>query len=129
MSAAKIALIGLAGVAAIAVVAGVASAAPAKKPASTIPPGFKPPANATIVQIPAGHAGIPFGLTQTSWPVAPDASGAKAGTYVLVQNASNPLVDWLVTFTPDDGSGARGIVAVSQTQNGGLMAQAAAAGL
>ena len=128
MSASKVVLIGFAGLAAVAVFAGVASASSNKSAASTIPPNFKPPANATRIQIPAGHAGIPFALNQSSWPVAADASGAKAGTYTLVQNASNPNVDWVVTFT-DATNGGRGIVAVSQTQNGGLMAQAAAAGL
>lgn len=129
MSAAKAVLIGLAGLAAVAVVAGVASASSSSKaPASTIPPSFKPPANATVIQIPPGHAGIPFALNQSSWPVGADASGSKPGTYTLVQNASNPLVDWVVTFT-DATTGGRGIVAASQTQNGGLIAQAAAAGL
>lgn len=128
MSAGKVILIGLVGVAAAAVFIGVANASPAKSKASTIPASFKPPLGAVVITIPAGHAGIPFPMTQTSWAVAGDASGAKPGSYVLVQNAQNPLVDWVVTFT-DQASGGRGIVAASQTPNGGLMAQAAAAGL
>lgn len=129
MSAGKVILIGAVGVGLALLVAGIASASSAKSapPNSTIPPGFKPPANATSIQIPPGHAGIPFALNQTSWAVAGDASGQQPGTYTLVQNASNPLADWVVTFSGVGGTSA-GIVAVSPTQNGGLMAQAAAAG-
>lgn len=130
MSAGKVLAIGAVGIAAALLVAAVASASSSKAapPNSTIPPNFQPPANATRIQIPPGHAGIPFALNQSSWTVAGDASGAQPGTYTLVQNASNPNVDWIVTFT-GVGGGSAGIVGVSPTPNGGLMAQAAAAGL
>jgi hypothetical protein len=128
MSAGKLLLIGGVGVGLALLVAGIASASSGGSAnTSTIPAGYRPPGNALKIPMPAGTGGVPFAFTQTSWTVAGDASGAQAGTYTLVQSVASPNTDWVVTFTGVGGTSA-GIVAYSQTPNGGLLAQAAAAG-
>ena len=58
--------------------------------------------------------------------------GPRRGPWILVQNAGNPLGDWVVFFAggtgPTPGSPV-GIVQSSGSKNAGLIAQAVAAGL
>jgi hypothetical protein len=92
-----------------------------------LPAQWKPPAGATVdlLQNPLPGTGMPQ-LRRTSWHVAADASGQQAGTFVLTQNAANPLADWVMAFRADAGGG--GVLGFSKTKNGGLLAQAAASG-
>lgn len=97
--------------------------------ASTLPATWRPPAGSKVELFPPPIAGTGMAqLKRTSWHVAADASGAQAGTFNLVQNAADPN-DWLVSFKNDGAAGGGGILAYSQTPRGGLIAQAAAAGL
>lgn len=73
---------------------------------------------------PVAGTGMPT-LKRTSWPVAADASGQRAGTMILLQNAANPN-DWVLSFRGD--AGGAGVLAYAQTPNAGLLAQGAAAG-
>lgn len=128
MSAGKVLLISAAGLGLVAVLVAVAKASSSSAPSSgTLPANFKPPPGSRVNQLPAGGA-IPFPITKTSWDVAADASGAQTGTYTLVQRTASPNTDWLVTFTAPGGTSS-GVVSYSQTPNGGLLAQAAAAGM
>lgn len=91
-------------------------------------PGFVPPPNATTHTFapPLNLGSAVRALKQTSWHVAADASGQRAGTWRITQNADNGA-DYVVAFQADD-SHSFGVVAFSQTPVGGLLAQAAAAG-
>ena len=109
------------------------SASAASSATKQWPAGWAPPPNSTTDTIPAG-TGNPTGLTLTitRWDQTADASGRAAGRWILVQNAGNPLGDWVVFFAggtgPTPGSPV-GIVQSSGSQNAGLIAQAVAAGL
>lgn len=126
MSAGKVLVIGAVGVGLVALFmhAAKANAAPAAK---QWPAGWVPPPDADTQTIPAG-AGNPTGmtLTGTRWAQTADASGRQPGRWILLQNAANPLNDWVVFFSQENG--ALGIVASSGSPRAGLMAQAVAAG-
>ena len=89
--------------------------------ASVWPSGWTPPGNSATRTLPSSNA-TTLPLRITTWAQAADAGGTQAGTFQLVQNASNPANDWAVFF-----NGAP--MQVGTTQNSGLIAQAVAAGL
>jgi hypothetical protein len=96
--------------------------------ANTLPAAWKPPTDAKVEFFAPPFPGTGLAqLKRTSWHVAADASGQQAGTFVLTQNAANAN-DWIMAFK-NDASGGGGILAYSQTPVGGMLAQAAAAGL
>lgn len=82
----KIALIGGAVVGVGYVVMKKANAA--STPNTSVPPGYTPPASATVVQLaPNAVSGIAVPLTLASWPADP---GQPAGGYILIWNTQNP---------------------------------------
>lgn len=85
------------------------------------PAGFTPPGNSVTRAIPATNP-TQLALKATAWAVAADAGGTQAGNYQVFQNQAAPGTDWAVFF---NGSP----MAVGETNNSKLIAQAVAAGL
>ncbi|HXC23127.1 MAG TPA: hypothetical protein VNU28_00965, partial [Solirubrobacteraceae bacterium] len=104
MSVGKAILIGGVGLGLVAFLIHSSAAKAASSSVLQWPPGWAPPPNSDTQTIPAG-AGNATGLTLTvtRWDQTADASGRAPGRWILLQNAANPLGDWVVFF--DGGSG------------------------
>jgi hypothetical protein len=92
---------------------------------SNLPPGWTPPSGAVFSSTPPGA--VP--LTQDRWQWRNETQGGAPGTMVLLTNHANPTADFVAYLLPDGQGGTPAILAVGQTPNSGLMAQAAMAGL
>jgi hypothetical protein len=88
---------------------------------AVFPAGFTPPGNSVTRSLPATNP-TQLALKATAWSVAADAGGTQAGNYQVFQNQAAPGTDWAVFF-----NGAP--IAVGDTSNSKLIAQAVAAGL
>lgn len=78
----------------------------ASPPNTSVPPGYTPPDNATVVQLaPNAVSGIALPLTLASWPA--DA-GQPVGGYILIWNTQNPasFVALFYAAKPDGTAGS-----------------------
>lgn len=92
---------------------------------SNMPAGWVPPSGAVFTQTPAGA--VPF--VQDRWQWRNETTGGAPGTMVLITNHANPSADFVAYLLPDGTGAVPQILAVGTTQNSGLMAQAAMAGI
>lgn len=81
--------------------------ASASSPNTSVPPGYKPPDTATVVQLaPNSVSGIAVPLTLASWPAE---TGQPAGGYMLIWNSANPQ-SYVGLFYPAKADGTPGSV-------------------
>lgn len=79
----------------------------AATPNTSVPPGYTPPDNATIVQlVPNAVQGIAVPLTLASWPAD---LGQPAGGYILIWNTANPQ-SFVALFYAANADGTAGTV-------------------
>lgn len=77
----------------------------ASTPNTSVPPGYTPPASATVVQLaPNSVQGIAVPLTLASWPAD---VGQPAGGYMLIWNTQNPQ-SFVALFYPAKADGSAG---------------------
>lgn len=71
-------------------------------PGASVPPGWTPPAGATVVNLQAAATPVNKPLTLASWPAA---AGQPPGQYLLIWDASNPNSYVALEYMTDPSTG------------------------